>query len=127
MAERHRRHDAIDAAVAAWTRSRDAHEVAALLQEAGVAAGPVLSNLEMVADPHLRARNMIVPIDHPEAGRREFPGFPIQLSETPVQRFAAAPTLGQHNEAVLRDLLGYSESEYAALLAAGVVAGSPAP
>ena len=127
VAERHRRHDAIDAAVAAWTRSRDAHEVAALLQEAGVAAGPVLSNLEMVADPHLRARNMIVPIDHPEAGRREFPGFPIRLSETPVQRFAAAPTLGQHNEAVLRDLLGYSESEYAALLAAGVVAGSPAP
>ena len=126
-AERHRCHDAIDAAIAAWTRSRDAHEAAALLQEAGVAAGPVLSNLEMVADPHLRARDMIVPIDHPDAGRREFPGFPIRLSETPVQRFAGAPTLGQHNEAVLRGLLGYSESEYAALVAAGVVADSPAP
>ena len=100
--ERCRRHDAIDAVIAAWTRSRDAHEAAALLQQAGVAAGPALSNLEMVADPHLRARDMIVPIDHPEAGRREFPGFPIRFSGTPVERFAPAPTLGQHNEAVLR-------------------------
>ena len=124
-AERHRRHDTIDAEVAAWTQSRDAHEVAALLQEAGIAAGPVLSNLEMVADPHLRAREMIVPIDHPEAGRREFPGFPIRLSETPVERYVGAPTLGQHNEAILRDLLGYSGEQYAALLAAGVVADTP--
>ncbi len=125
--ERQRRHDAIDAEIAAWTRSRDAHDVANLLQEAGIAAGPVLSNLEMVADPHLRARNMIVPIDHPDAGRREFPGFPIRFSETPVERFAGAPTLGQHNEAVLCDLLGYSGEEYAALLAAGVIADSPTP
>ena len=126
VAERQRRHDAIDAAITAWTRSRDAHEATALLQAAGIAAGPVLSNLEMVADPHLRSRNMIVPIDHPDAGRREFPGFPIRLSETPVERFAGAPTLGRDNEAVLCGLLGYSESEYEALLAAGVVAGSPA-
>ena len=125
--ERHRRHDAIDAEIAAWTRPRDAHDVANLLQEAGIVAGPVLSNLEMVADPHLRARNMIVPIDHPDAGRREFPGFPIRLSETPVERFAGAPTLGQHNQAVLCDLLGYSGEQYAALLAAGVIADSPAP
>ena len=124
-AERRRRHDAIDAEIAAWTADRDAHEVAELLQEAGVAAGPALSNLEMVADPHLRARNMIVPIDHPDAGRREFPGFPIHLSETPVERFAGAPTLGQHNEAILCDLLGYSGDEYTALLSAGVIADSP--
>ena len=87
----------------------------------------MLSNLEMVADAHLRSRNMIVPIDHPDAGRRDFPGFPIRLSETPVERFAGAPTLGQHNEAVLCDLLGYSGSEYEALVAAGVVADSPGP
>ncbi len=124
-AGRRRRHDAIDAGIAAWTRSRDAHAVAAVLQEAGVAAGPALSNLEMVADPHLRARNMIVPIDHPDAGTREFPGFPIRFSETPVERFDGAPTLGRDNEAILRDLLGYSGDEYAALLASGVVAGTP--
>ena len=70
---------------------------------------------------------MIVPIDHPEAGRREFPGFPVRFSETPVTRFAGAPTLGQHNEAVLRGLLGYGAEEYAALLATGVIADSPAP
>ncbi|MCY3648015.1 MAG: CoA transferase [Chloroflexi bacterium] len=123
--ERRRRHDAIDAEIAAWTADRDAHVVAALLQEAGVAAGPALSNLEMVADPHLRTRNMIVAIDHPDAGRREFPGFPIHLSETPVERFAGAPTLGQHNEAILCDLLGYSGDEYTALLSAGVIADNP--
>ena len=124
-AERRRRHDAIDDGIASWTRSRDAHEVAVLLQEAGVAAGPALSNLEMVADPHLRARSMIVPIDHPDAGTREFPGFPIRFSETPVERFDGAPTLGQDNEAILRDLLGYSGNEYAALLASGVIADTP--
>ena len=124
-AERRRRHDAIDSEVAAWTSSREAHEAAAVLQRAGVAAGPALSNLEMVADPHLRARTMIVPIDHPDAGRREFPGFPIHLSETPVERFGGAPTLGQDNEAILRDLLGYSGDEYTALLSAGVIADSP--
>ncbi len=124
-AERRRRHDIIDTEIAAWTSSCDAHEVAALLQQAGVAAGPALSNLEMVADPHLRARSMIVPIDHPDAGRREFPGFPIHLSRTPIERFAGAPTLGQDNKAILCDLLGYSGDEYTALLSAGVIADSP--
>ncbi len=127
VAERRRRHDALDAAIADWTREQDAHEAAAILQEAGVAAGPVLSNLDLVTDPHLRAREQIVPIDHPDVGRREFPGFPIRFSSTPVERFEGAPTLGQHNEPILRDLLGYSAAEYAALVDAGVVAHTPAP
>ena len=125
LPERKRRHDEIDAEIAAWSALRNAHEAAAALQAAGVAAGPVLSNLELVADPHLRAREMLVTIEHPDAGAREFPGFPIRLSETPVTRFAGAPTLGQDNEAIVRDLLGYTAEEYGELVAAGVVADTP--
>ena len=125
LPERRRRHDAIDEQIAAWTSARSAHEAVALLQEAGIAAGPVLSNLELVADEHLRARAMLVTIEHPDAGAREFPGFPIHLSETPVTRFAGAPTVGGDNEAILRDLLGYNAEEYGALRAAGVVADTP--
>ncbi len=125
LPERRRRHDAIDEQISAWTSARSAHAAAVLLQEAGIAAGPVLSNLELVADEHLRARAMLVTIEHPDAGAREFPGFPIHLSETPVTRFAGAPTLGGDNEAILRELLGYNAEEYGALLAAGVVADTP--
>tara|TARA_B100001123_G_scaffold430221_3_gene549809 strand:- start:525 stop:2810 length:2286 start_codon:yes stop_codon:yes gene_type:complete len=124
-ADRRRKNVTIDAEISDWTRTRDAQQIAAQLQEVGVAAGPVLSNLELVVNPHLRARNMIVPIEHPDVGRREFPGFPIQLSETPVRSFRAAPTLGQHNEAILQELLGYSGDEVAAHFAAGVVSDSP--
>ena len=81
LPERRRRHDAIDEQIAAWTSARSAHEAAALLQEVGIAAGPVLSNLDLIADEHLRARAMLVTIEHPDAGAREVPW----LSDSPLR------------------------------------------
>ncbi len=63
---------------------------------------------------------MLVEIDHPVAGTITVPGIPVKLSETPRLR-SAAPTLGQHTEALLSELLGYTPEQIAELYAEGAL------
>lgn len=75
---------------------------------------------EVIADPHIQARDMIV--DVPIAGRNvAMLGLPIKLSGLPPAPHAAAPALGEHNGAVLKALLGIEEAELAALASRGVI------
>jgi formyl-CoA transferase len=81
-----------------------AHWVDALL-EAGVPAGPILDYAQVVDDPHTKAREMVVDMEHPEAGTIHGLGIPIKLSATPGSIRRAAPLLGQHGDEVLREWL----------------------
>jgi crotonobetainyl-CoA:carnitine CoA-transferase CaiB-like acyl-CoA transferase len=75
---------------------------------------------ETAQDPHLQARQMIVEVDHPEAGKVKQVGISVKLSETPGQiRFLAAP-MGTHTEPVLTGL-GYSREKIAELRAVGAI------
>jgi crotonobetainyl-CoA:carnitine CoA-transferase CaiB-like acyl-CoA transferase len=75
---------------------------------------------ETAHDPHLQARQMIVEVDHPEAGKVKQVGISVKLSETPGQiRFLAAP-MGTHTEQVLT-ALGHSQEKIAELRAAGAI------
>jgi len=86
-----------------------------------VPAAPVLSIEETVSHPHLRARGTVRTIEDPIAGKFEIPGMPLKFSEFPQPLPLEAATLGQHNDEVLRDLLGRSSQQIEELRAAGVL------
>ena len=92
-----------------------------MLEAAGVPAGPINDLAQVYDDPQVRAREMMVEIDHPVAGRVKNIGIPIKLSETPGRLQRPAPTLGQHTDEVLRDL-GCSDDEIVKLRSGGAVA-----
>ncbi len=125
LRERQAQHDAIDTALAAWTRHYDANGLMYQLQNVGLIATRVSDGRDMVEDRHLAARSFWAVLDHPDVGRRRYPGNAIWLSETPVAYRMPAPRLGQHNDAILRDELGASEEDLAELRASGAISDVP--
>jgi formyl-CoA transferase len=112
--------DALNAIVEAWTRQRSKHEVMRLLGDAGVPCGACQDTGEVLADPHLKAREMIVDIDYPTRGTYQTVGCPIKLSDSPVA-VTRPPLLGEHSAEVLRDLCGVDPDAVAKLRDNGVV------
>src|SRR2546425_1303106 len=111
--------DDVNALVEAWTSKRSKHDVMKVLAGAGVPCGACLDTGEVLSDPHLRARDMIVEIEHPVRGRYVTAGNPIKLSASPTT-ISAAPLLGQHRREVLKEL-GYSDDDINALEADGSI------
>ena len=108
----------IDDIVGAWTITRTKDEVLRLLNEAHVPCAPVKTAREVAHDPHLEARGFWVDIDHPRRGRTRVPISPIRLHTGGKSEIRSpAPTLGQHTEAVLAELLGLKAEELATLRA----------
>jgi crotonobetainyl-CoA:carnitine CoA-transferase CaiB-like acyl-CoA transferase len=92
----------------------------AKMEKAKLPAGPVLDILEMHADPQAQARDMIVELDHPKAGRMKTLGHPVKYSETPAAITRPAPLLGQHSREVLAEI-GYAPAEIDRLIRAEAV------
>jgi crotonobetainyl-CoA:carnitine CoA-transferase CaiB-like acyl-CoA transferase len=88
------------------------------LEAEGVPCGPINSIADMAADPHTAAREMVVELEHPRAGRTRALGLPIKLSATPGRVARAAPLLGQHTREVLAEY-GFAGAEIEALIGAG--------
>ncbi len=114
-AERYSRHDEIDEKISLWTRSREPYEIMSLLQEAGVAAGPVMDPRDVFADPHVSRRGVFEEAFQEDTGAHLYPGAPYKMSETPSTIRRGPVRLGEDNEYVYQDLLGYTPEEYAAL------------
>ncbi|MQA02386.1 MAG: CoA transferase [Streptosporangiales bacterium] len=76
---------------------------------------------DVVNDPHVRARNMIVDVDYPDFGSLEMFGQPIHLGVTPAQPRGLAPQPGEHTGMLLRGMLGISEESIVQLRESGVV------
>jgi len=93
----------------------------ALLDAAGVPAGPVHSLGEALTHPQTLARQMVVELEHPEAGPTRALGCPIHFSDTPARVDRPAPRLGEHTRHILREC-GYADAEIDAMAAAGIVA-----
>jgi formyl-CoA transferase/CoA:oxalate CoA-transferase len=101
-------------------RTRTSADWVAILNAAGVANGEVRHIGQMLTDPQLTARDMIVTLMHPTVGATRVIGSPIKLSDTPPSLRTAPPTLGQHTNDVLEEL-GYSRDRIAELRAARVI------
>ena len=91
------------------------------LEAVGVPCGAINDLAQVFADPQVRHRGMQVELPHPTAGTVPLIGSPMRLSETPVQYRSAPPTLGQHTDEVLRDVLGLDAGTVQALRNQGVL------
>ena len=102
-----------------WFASRTKAELEAMAGDS-IALTAVKCIDEVVADPHLHARDMFIPVQLGSAAAQVF-GSPIKLSETPIPTQGTAPTLGEHNRDVYVDWLGLSQARYSELSGAGVI------
>jgi formyl-CoA transferase len=111
---------ALDAIVETWTRQRSKHEVMRVMGEAGVPCGACQDTGEVLADPHLKAREMIVDVDYPERGIYQTVGCPIKLSASPVT-VSRPPLLGEQTDDLLSELCGLTQEELRRLHEDGIV------
>ena len=96
-----------------------------LLQNAGLAAAPMLYPGEMLDDPQFVSRGFFEDVDHPFAGRRRLPGNIARMSGADCRIRFPAPCLGEHNDYVFKELLGLDDREMAELTEAGIIGTEP--
>lgn len=113
--------DALVPMLAEMVAARPRDEWIALLEEKGVPCGPINDVGEVFANEQVQARGMAVALPHPSAGQVKLVRNPIRMSATTATSEVAPPMLGQHTDEVLRQMLGRSDEEIAALRDRGVV------
>ena len=114
------RPDEVEAMIAAWTSTLTKGEVMATLTGVGIPCGAVLNTSEVLDDPHLRAREMIVEVDDPRRGPYLAIGCPIKVAGNDVT-VSPPPFRGEHTDEVLSRMLGLGSDELIRLKSAGVI------
>jgi crotonobetainyl-CoA:carnitine CoA-transferase CaiB-like acyl-CoA transferase len=112
--------DALTAEMSAVLVARSRAEWMEAFDAAGVPVGPVHTIGEALSHPQTLARNMVVDLEHPQAGPTKALGCPIHFSKTPTQITRHAPMLGEHSRELLREY-GYDDAEIDEFLAEGVI------
>jgi benzylsuccinate CoA-transferase BbsF subunit len=120
MAVRLENVDALERALGELTRKHDRDELVAKLRARGIAAGPMYNTAEIMADPAMVDSEMNIELHHKEVGKRVIPVLPVSFSGfTP--NYYGGPTIGEHTDEVLSEVLGYSIEEIARLREEGGV------
>jgi crotonobetainyl-CoA:carnitine CoA-transferase CaiB-like acyl-CoA transferase len=107
--------------IAAWFADRTQAEATARLLAAGLPVGPVQDAREIYECPHVEARELLIDVPDPILGSVRLVGPAFKMSGDPEPITAAAPRLGEHTAAILREALGYTDQEVARLQSEGVV------
>jgi formyl-CoA transferase len=112
--------DAIFDRIEQWTMTKTKFEVMNLCNPLDIPVGPILSMKEIAEDMSLRETGTVVEVDHPERGKYLTVGMPVKLSDSPAE-VKRSPLLGEHNEEILAEVLGYSADEIEAIRASGAI------
>ena len=102
-------------------QKKSTEEWMTLLGDAQIPVGPIYNIEQVVNDPQVKAREMIVSMEHPIAGSIRVPGFPIKFSDTPGGIASVAPLLGEHTAEIFGKYLSLSEEDIASLKEEGVL------
>ena len=113
--------DEISEVYAAWTAARTREEVQRILTDFGIPNEPVRSLAEIWDDPQLEARGMFIEYPYRGLGEIRTIGSPLKLSDSPVEMRHVPPELGEHNDEILSELLGYDEDRVAELNSGGAL------
>jgi crotonobetainyl-CoA:carnitine CoA-transferase CaiB-like acyl-CoA transferase len=109
----------------AWAAARTVAECLAALDAIDVPAAKVQRIDEVLADPQIAARGMMIEQEHPVLGKVRLPNLPFHFSESDTTQAVPAPLMGQHNRPIAAGL-GYSESQIDAMVRDGVLYAEPA-
>ncbi len=101
--------------------SRPRAEWLKILSRNDLPNAPVHRLTELKDDPQIIANDYIVDFDHPRLGKVKIPGYPVQFSKSQAGTTSCAPELGEHTDAVLSEIGGYSPEEITGLRAKGVI------
>ena len=113
--------DALEELIRLWTAGLEVGEVVAALQAVGVPSAPVSDSSEVLADTHLLERGFVTPLEHPVAGTRPVLSIPWATDGRRVDGLRPAPTFGQHNQWVLKELLQVPDGEYERLVSSRAI------
>ncbi|MGY8959391.1 MAG: formyl-CoA transferase [Alphaproteobacteria bacterium] len=113
--------DVLNPLIEAWTRQHKKHDIMKILGENGVPSGACQDTGEVLEDPHLIARDMIVDVDYPPRGESyKTVGCPVKLSDSPVT-IQRPPMLGEHTGEILNELCGVDAEALEKLRTLGVI------
>jgi crotonobetainyl-CoA:carnitine CoA-transferase CaiB-like acyl-CoA transferase len=104
-----------------WTLQHTPEEVVNLLQKAGISAGVVQDAEDLANDPHLISREFFISLDHPVLGKTLSDTFPIRFEENPGREWKAGPLLGEDNDYVYKELLGFTDNELSSYMERGII------
>jgi CoA:oxalate CoA-transferase len=119
--DRNKNYDALRPLIAEKMKEKTTEVWNKVLDEVGVPNGPINYVDKVLENEQVIARDMIVEVDHPVAGKLKVPGVAIKLSETPGKILTPAPLLGQHNHELLKEFFDYSDEEVNKLIEEGVL------
>jgi len=113
----------VEAMVTEWSRNLSSPEALRTLREKKIPCDPVLEVKEVLEDPQLKSRGMIQELPHPLGAPTgvKAAGFPIRFSELPAEYPGPAPMLGQHNQEIYMELLGFSRNDMEQLVKEGII------
>ncbi len=113
--------DIINEVVGKWVAERTVDELVKLCEEARVPCEPVQTIDQLLTDPQVIAREMVQQIEYPELGKIPIAGIPMKLSLTPASIRSYAPKLGEHNDYVYQEILGFSPEKVSTLKQEGII------
>jgi crotonobetainyl-CoA:carnitine CoA-transferase CaiB-like acyl-CoA transferase len=113
----------VETMVTEWSKNLTSQEAMRILREKKIPCDPVLEVKEVLDDPQLKSRGMIQELPHPLGAPTgvKAAGFPVRFSELPAEYPGPAPMLGQHNQEIYTELLGFSGKELEKLGKEGVI------